>query len=431
MEIKELHSLVKRSAGVTTDSRKIEKGELFFALRGPSFNGNEYAASALETGALAAVVDDPSLKGGGYIVVDDVLEALRSVARYHRSTLTIPVLGITGTNGKTTTKELVAAVMAKKEKVHKTPGNLNNHIGVPLSILNAPENCTFLIVEMGANHMGEIADLCSIAQPTHGIITNISRAHIEGFGSFENVIATKSELYRWLNDSGGTALYNDNNPLLKELVYSIVSKAVPYSAPGGPEIEVRDAGSGSLFLEVAVHYEGAHYRFPTDLFGAYNIDNIRAAFAAGIFFGIPVTDIIEAVSSYKPVNNRSQVMQTGKNTIICDSYNANPASMEKAISSFIPLDSAEKMIILGDMLELGAESGNAHHEIVSKLSSLKIHDIILVGPQFREAAAGTGIRAFEDIAEAAEWIRHRKPHGFTVLVKGSRGMALEKLYPLL
>lgn len=430
MEPDRLYDLYRSSAGVTTDSRSLRAGEIFFALRGPTHDGNRHAPAALEAGALAAVVDDPSLSGDRYIVVESVLETLSSLARHHRRTLDVPVIAITGSNGKTTTRELVTAVLARKGRVHSTAGNLNNHIGVPLTILSASDDIEFMIVEMGANHKGEIASLCETAMPTHGIITNIGTAHIEGFGSLEDVKKAKSELYRWLGRSGGTAIYNDSNAVLATLV-TLAGRYEPYSAPAGRSLRADVAGGGGLTLRVTASVGKSSFEFETGLFGSYNIDNVRAAMATGILFDVPEQDIVDAITSYRPANNRSQIVDTGRNIIICDAYNANPSSMEKAIASFAALMSEKKMVILGDMLELGSESEKGHASVVRLLDSLGNAEILLAGPQFRHAAAGSRAELFGTSEEIAEWLRLKRPRGYTVLVKGSRGMMMEKVFPRL
>lgn len=432
MEIKELYAIVRNSAGITTDSRSIRKGEIFFALRGPSHDGNVFAHSALASGAVAAVVDDPSLTGKNIIVVDNVLATLTELAKHHRRMITFPVIAITGSNGKTTTKELIAAVLSKKGKVHRTTGNLNNHIGVPLTLLAAPADTAYMVVEMGANHKGEIAALCEIAMPTIGIITNIGKAHIEGFGSLEDVREAKSELYHWLRKNAGVAIYNEKSNTLKELIFNIVHKAVPYSDPYGTDLIVEAAEADDLYLKVTADYEGRQYTFTTNLFGSYNTDNVRAAMAVGVFLEVPFSDIIDAVSSYKPANNRSQVVNTGRNILICDSYNANPSSMEKAINSFSGVRAEKKMVILGDMLELGSESDSAHDKVISDLKALEGAVIFVVGPLFSAASERSeGIRSFASTEDMYNWLESKKPQCFYILVKGSRGMMLEKLYPLL
>lgn len=431
MELNELYSLVRSSAGICTDTRSLSKGEVFFALKGPSHDGNRYATAAITAGAVAAVTDDPSLKGKNIIGVTDVLTTLTELAVIHRKTLQVPVIAITGTNGKTTTKELVTAVLSRKKKVHSTAGNMNNHIGVPLTLLGAPADTGYLVIEMGANHKGEIASLCRTAMPTHGIITNIGKAHIEGFGSFENVIAAKSELFQWLHNNGGIALYNENSTTLTELVYHLVLKAVPYSDPDGTDLVVKPVEHDDPFLNVGVDYTGHHYAFTTHLFGSYNLDNVRAAMAVGIFFGVPIDEIIDAISLYRPSNNRSQIRKTERNTIICDSYNANPSSMSKALAAFSEISAGKKIVILGDMLELGHESLAEHSRVIETLDAIEGLEILLVGPVFISLAKGKTMKTFSTSGEAREWLSKENLSGYTVLVKGSRGMMLEKVYDVL
>lgn len=431
MELNELYSLVRSSTGICTDTRSLRKGEVFFALKGPSHDGNRYAAAAVTAGAVAAVTDDPSLKGEKIIGVTDVLTTLTELAVIHRKTLQVPVIAITGTNGKTTTKELVTAVLSRKKKVHSTAGNMNNHIGVPLTLLGTPADTGYLVIEMGANHRGEIASLCSTAMPTHGIITNIGKAHIEGFGSFENVIAAKAELYNWLRNNGGIALFNENSTTLTELVYHLVLKAVPYSDPGGTDLVVKAVVHDDPFLNVEVDYAGHRYAFTTHLFGSYNLDNVKAAMAVGIFFEVPIDEIIDAISLYRPSNNRSQIRKTERNTIICDSYNANPSSMSKALAAFADINAERKMVILGDMLELGNECLPEHARVIETLDTMEGTEVLLVGPVFISLAKGGTTKTFSSSGEAREWLSKENLSGYTVLVKGSRGMMLEKVYDAL
>jgi len=430
METEGLYELYRSSAGINTDSRSVRKGEIFFALKGPAHDGNSHALEAVAAGALAAVVDDRSLSGEKLILADDVLQALTALAAFHRRRLTVPVIAVTGTNGKTTTKELITAVLSRKAKVHSTSGNFNNHIGVPLTLLSAPDDAGFLVVEMGASHMGEISALCETAMPTHGIITNIGTAHIEGFGSFENVRSAKSELYRWLGSIGGTIIYNDDNAVLSELA-NLARRTVPYSMPGGHQLRAVPDERENILLHVNVSLDGKEYSFATGLYGAYNIDNIRAAMATGLVFDVPVSEIIDAISSYRPANNRSQVVDTGRNTVIRDAYNANPSSMEKALASFAALRSEKKMVILGDMLELGSESDNGHASVIKQLRGLGAVSVILIGPRFRMASGDFHAHLFNSTDEAAEWLKSDRPEGYTIMVKGSRSMMLEKVYPLL
>lgn len=430
MELQQIYSLVMKSSGICTDSRTLKKGEIFFALKGPNHDGNLHAHDAVKAGAVAAVVDKTGVMGPDIINVKDVFTTLNQLAELHRKNITVPVLAITGTNGKTTTKELIRNVLSKKFKVHATEGNLNNHIGVPLTLLRAPADAGILVIEMGASHQGEIATLCEVAKPTHGIITNIGRAHLEGFGSFEGVIEAKSELYHYLRNTGGIAIYNEKDSILSDLIFKIVHKAIPYSDPSGTDMLV-EAADDDVYLKVRTQFHGKIYEFPTSLFGKYNLDNVRAAMATGTFFDVPFTDIINAVSSYEPGNNRSQIRATGKNTVICDSYNANPSSMIKALTSFSEMRCSQKMVIIGDMLELGDESISEHTRILEEISRLDVGEVVLCGPLFSQVKQELPYKRFKDATDLRNWLQSINPEGRTILVKGSRGMALDKLYDLL
>lgn len=429
MNTGEIYKLYRESAGVATDSRNVEKGQLFFALWGGNFNGNKFASDALQKGASWAVIDDPAFETERTVLVDDCLLELQALAAYHRKMMNIPVLGITGTNGKTTTKELLAAVLSKKFRVHYTKGNLNNHIGVPLTILSAPEDTQLLIVEMGANHIGEIKNLCNIAQPDYGLITNIGTAHIEGFGSFEGVIRAKSEMYEYLKSVNGVAFYNDRDHLLTEKIFSTVNRAVPYSDPTGAELVMEEVPSG-MNLAVTVRYNNVTTRINTNLFGKYNFWNVKAAVAIGLFFEVDIKEIAAAIECYTPANNRSQVKVTSRNTVICDSYNANPSSMNSALESFARAD-GKKLAILGDMLELGDKSEEEHQKIISRLETLEIPQAFLVGGNFTRVKQKGSYSSFSDTNALREYLEKNRPEGFTILVKGSRGISLEKIYDLL
>jgi UDP-N-acetylmuramoyl-tripeptide--D-alanyl-D-alanine ligase len=430
MKTEQLYTLFKESAGIATDTRKIKKGEMFFALWGNNYNGNLYASEAIQKGASCAVIDDPLYESEKTVLVDDCLFELQALATHHRKELKVPVLAITGSNGKTTTKELIAAIMAKKMKVHFTHGNLNNHIGVPLTILSAPEGVELLIIEMGANHIGEIRTLCLIAKPDYGIITNIGTAHLEGFGTFEGVIKAKTELYEHLRKVNGVAIFNDKNPLLAEKIYRMVNRAVPYSDPTGTELKLETVSSG-LLLEVHAEYQHKSYNIKTHLFGGHNIENIKAAMAASLFLGAEMNDIVEAIENYIPGNNRSQVVVSDKNTIICDSYNANPESMRKAIDAFLESPGENKLMILGDMLELGVSSHEEHLRILRILNNKSITSVLLVGHQFESISKEFGYRSFPGVENLREYLRSNPVKGKQVLVKGSRGIMLEKIYDLL
>jgi UDP-N-acetylmuramoyl-tripeptide--D-alanyl-D-alanine ligase len=430
MKTEQLYQLFKESKGIATDSRTVRKGEIFFALWGENYNGNKFAADAIEKGASYAVIDDPMFEAGKTILVEDCLFELQALASHYRKDLKVPVLAITGTNGKTTTKELLAAIMAKKLRIHYTRGNLNNHIGVPLTILSAPEDTEMMIIEMGASHIGEIRSLCLVAKPDYGIITNIAAAHIEGFGSFEGVVKAKTELYEYLRKVNGIALYNDKNPLLAEKIFRIINRAVPYSDPTGIELIIKKIPS-DLYLKLTVQYLHQTYTINTNLFGDHNLENIKAAIAAGLFFGVEMHDIAQAIEGYQPANNRSQVKISADNTLICDSYNANPVSMANALESFAGIKAENKMVILGDMLELGEKAEDEHSRILKLLSSPVIEKVILVGPVFSKIANKSEFLLFNNVNKLTDHLKAHPIKGKTILIKGSRGTGLEKIYDLL
>jgi UDP-N-acetylmuramoyl-tripeptide--D-alanyl-D-alanine ligase len=430
MKTEQLYSLFKESTGVSTDSRTVGEGQIFFALWGDNYNGNKFAAEALARGALCTVIDDPLFEAENTILVDDCLFELQALASHFRQEMKVPVLAITGTNGKTTTKELLAAIMAKKIKVHYTKGNLNNHIGVPLTILSAPADTEMFIIEMGANHIGEIRTLCLIAKPDYGIITNIGTAHIEGFGSADGVAKAKTELYEHLRKVNGIALYNDKDPLLTEKIFKIINRAVPFSDPTGIDLKIEPVPS-DLNLRISLTYLHHTYTISTNLFGSYNLENVRAAIATGLFLGIDILDIVDAVENYQPANNRSQIKPTKNNTLICDSYNANPTSMNLALESFAAIKAERKIIILGDILELGDKSEAEHLKVLKVLQSYTSEIVFLVGPVFSKISSNTGFKVFENVDKLIDFLKIEPPIGNTVLIKGSRGIRLEKIYDLL
>jgi UDP-N-acetylmuramoyl-tripeptide--D-alanyl-D-alanine ligase len=430
MKTEQIYRLFQESKGISTDSRTVGKGQIFFALWGDNYNGNKFASDALARGALSAVIDDPLFETENTILVDDCLFELQALASHYRKELKVPVLAITGTNGKTTTKELLATILSKKYKVHYTRGNLNNHIGVPLTILSASADIEMLIIEMGASHIGEIRTLCLIAKPDYGLITNIGTAHIEGFGSADGVARAKTELYEHLRKVNGIALYNDKDPLLTEKIFKIVNRAVPFSDPTGTDLLIETVSS-DLTLKISITYLHQKHIINTNLFGSYNLENIRAAIATGLFLGVEMKDIIDAIEQYTPANNRSQVKRTKINTLICDSYNANPTSMKLAIDSFSAIKADHKIIIIGDMLELGEKSEEEHLKVLKMLQSDIAEKVLLVGPVFYKISAKSGIKAFDKIDKLMEFIRGVPLTGNTILIKGSRGMGLEKIYDLL
>jgi UDP-N-acetylmuramoyl-tripeptide--D-alanyl-D-alanine ligase len=430
MKTEQLYNIFKESTGVTTDSRIVAKGNMFFALWGEHYNGNKYASEALERGASCAVIDDPLFETEKTILVDDCLFELQAMAAHHRKVMNVPVLAIAGTNGKTTTKELLASILAKKIRIHYTKGNLNNHIGVPLTILSAPAGTEMMIIEMGANHVGEIRTLCLIAKPDYGIITNIGTAHIEGFGSFDGVIKAKTELYEHLRKVNGIALYNDKDPLLTEKIFRIINRAVPFTDPTGIELAI-DMLPSELNLKLEATYHHSTYKISTNLFGYYNLENVKAAIATGLFFDVEMKDIVDAIEAYQPANNRSQVKITKNNTLICDSYNANPTSMHSALESFAATKSDHKLVILGEMLEMGEKSEQEHLKIINELQSYNIEKVLLVGTAFQKTSVKTGFKSFQDVANLREFLKKEPIKGYSILIKGSRGIGLEKIYDLL
>lgn len=430
MKTEEIYRQYLVSSGIVTDSRLVSDNQIFFALKGENFDGNKYASNAVSKGARLAIIDDPHYEGDKTILVDDCLKELQELASYHRHKMNVPVLAITGTNGKTTTKELTAAVLSKKYMVHYTRGNLNNHIGVPSTILSAPFDTSIMIIEMGANHPGEIKTLCDIADPGYGIITNIGTAHIEGFGSFEGVIRTKTELYQHLKKVNGVVLYNDKDPLLTEKALTIVSKAIPYSDPEGLKLDIEQEDS-DMNLVVKVTYGDRKLKIQTNLFGNYNLWNVKAALAAGLFFGVDIEDAADAIGEYTPANNRSQIRKTGQNVLVCDSYNANPSSMRSALDSFTILEAKNKLVILGDMLELGNQSDDEHRKIITLLESSGYKHALLTGKIFNSIYAGNTYKTFEDTNALGEFLKSNPFSGYTILIKGSRGIGLERIYDLL
>ena len=414
----------------STDSRNLSAGEVFFALRGENFDGNRFAADALEKGAKVAVIDDPSFKTDKTIVVDNVIEVLQAVALKHRNKFNIPVLAITGSNGKTTTKEILARVLAKDYRVHYTRGNLNNHIGVPLTILSCPADTEFMIVEMGANHKGEIGNLCQMAKPGYGLITNIGKAHLEGFGSLEDVAEAKSELYDYIESEGGYVFYNENDERLKYAVAKRQVSSITYMSPGEHSLKILEI-SQNPNLEIRIEIDGIKYTYITNLFGLYNIENILASLAIGLFFNISPVRMQGAIESYMPDNNRSQIFKTGKNTLICDSYNANPVSMLKSIESFSEYQGNSKIVILGDMFELGEYEAEEHEKILRELVDHDDWTILLVGKVFSSMAHKYNLLAFESLEDLMKYLIDNPVRNSLVLVKASRAMEMEKIYGLM
>lgn len=430
MNIQSLYEIFKKYPQVTTDSRNCPPGSIFFALKGPSFNGNEYAAKAIEAGCSYAVVDEAKYATlSNIILVDDVLKTLQELANCHRKTLRIPIIAITGTNGKTTTKELLYTVLSQEHNVIATAGNFNNHIGVPLTLLRIDKSHEIAIIEMGANHVGEIKELCEIADPNFGLITNIGHAHIEGFGSYENIIKTKGELYDYIRQRPDGKLFVDyDNQLLRKMSEGIAS--IYYSFDGSNDQFV--AGkviSSSPYLTFEWKMAKNYHMVETKMIGVYNLPNALAAIAIGKYFGIKGDLISKAISEYEPTNNRSQLKDTGKNMLIIDAYNANPTSMMAALQNFDQMEVNQKVLILGEMKELGVDSGLEHQRIVKYIADHDFSDVFLVGENF--SSSKNGFKQFDSVEGLVDYLKDESLKGRYILLKGSRGVQLEKVVDLL
>lgn len=427
MDIKYLHEIFLKHPDISTDSRNIKNNGLFFALKGDKFNGNQFADKAIENGAAYAIIDEGEFAiDDRYILVENVLITLQKLANYHRKYLNIPIVAITGSNGKTTSKELISSVLQKKFNMVFTKGNLNNHIGVPLTLLSMTEKTEFGVVEMGANHQLEIKTLCEIAEPNFGIITNIGRAHLEGFGSFENIIKTKCELYDFLNSNNGVVFYNSDNAILKNRADALHIKTIKYGSSNDSFVDGRIIGQAP-FIKVEIDINKSKSAIDTNLIGDYNLENILAAFCIGIYFQIDKEKIISAIQSYIPSNNRSQFLKTKTNNIYLDAYNANPSSIKASILNFIRLEIDNKCLILGDMLELGSESEMEHMNVLNLIHDRNFKKIVLVGQIFSKVSKSEQYNSFENVDQAIEWLNNNKISHSNVLIKGSRGIQLERV----
>ncbi|UMB61815.1 UDP-N-acetylmuramoyl-tripeptide--D-alanyl-D-alanine ligase [Lutibacter sp. A80] len=418
MKIEQLYNLYTQSYLVDTDTRNIRKGSIFFALKGANFNGNKFAKDALNSGASYAVIDEEEYKDlQNVILVKNVLETLQELAKYHRDQLKIPIISLTGSNGKTTTKELINAVLSKKFKTTATSGNLNNHIGVPLTLLTIQPTTEIGIIEMGANHLNEIDFLCKIAKPNFGLITNFGKAHLEGFGSIEGVVKAKSELYEFLRTTNGIAFINtDDSKQVKQ------SKNINSVVFNNSEIK---------FIEVNpfVKVQFNNIDIESKLIGKYNFNNISAAIAIGNYFKVPLKDIKDAIENYEPTNNRSQIINKGSLKVILDAYNANPSSMKAALENFSLLKDTQKVVILGDMFELGETSSKEHQQIADYANSLNFNKLILIGKAFSTITVKNALiySSFEDFKTSNKDLNLKNT---SLLIKGSRGMALERILNL-
>lgn len=423
--IRKLYEHFRSAKGVGTDTRKLKKGALFFALKGPNFDGNSYAAKALDLGASLVVVDNPEVvKGDAYFLVEDVLKTLQDLARYHRKQFAGPVIGLTGSNGKTTTKELMQQVLSRKYRVHATEGNLNNHIGVPLTLLGISADTEMVIVEMGANRQGDIAELCAIALPTHGFITNIGKAHLEGMGGPEGVLKTKTELFQFLLEAKGKVFINTRQPVFSQMIRRFED---PVLFPGEADFCSISFHGADPFVVFSLGTDP--HRYTSGLIGHYNFDNLAAAICMGIFFGVPAREAAAAAAAYTPSNMRSQILEKGSNWILLDAYNANPSSMEEALNTFGKLDKRpHKMVIIGDMLELGAHAVEEHQKLGERLQKMSLEKVCLTGDLVRHALPKVPKALyFPDPFSLRNWLSDSSLEDHQILIKGSRGMRLETL----
>jgi UDP-N-acetylmuramoyl-tripeptide--D-alanyl-D-alanine ligase len=428
MKLEAIHQIFLSHPKVTTDSRNIEPDSIFFALKGDQFNGNLFALSAIEKGASYAIVDDNNFAvHPNILLVENVLQTLQDLARLHRQRMGIPILAITGTNGKTTTKELTAAVLAKKFNLVATRGNLNNHIGVPLTLLRITAATEFGVIEMGANHPGEIDELCRIALPDCGLITNVGSAHLEGFGSFEGVIQTKTELYRFLEQHNGTVFINNSNAFLTNRIGSANTVGYTISKThSGLEGEIVNTDP---FLVFKASFPKGWLYIKTNLVGSYNLENALAAAAIGQHFGIDPLEIAVAIEGYQPDNNRSQMVVTERNRLLMDAYNANPSSTRAALENFATLKAPKKGVILGDMLELGIHAQEEHQRITDFLATMELDLVLLSGPNYSGCKLPNHFQCFENSTVLADRLKEECLSGYLLLIKGSRGMKLETIKP--
>ncbi|QQL49515.1 UDP-N-acetylmuramoyl-tripeptide--D-alanyl-D-alanine ligase [Mucilaginibacter ginkgonis] len=434
METSQLYRIYLQHPQISTDTRKILPSSLFFALKGDKFDANAFAEQAIAAGAAYAIIDDAKYRvSEQYILVDDVLGKLQDLARYHRKQLTIPVIGLTGTNGKTTTKELINAVLSQRYKTYATQGNLNNHIGVPLSILSVTADHQMAVIEMGANHQKEIEMLCTISQPTHGLITNVGKAHLEGFGGPEGVKIAKGELYDYLQKTGGVIFANTGNEILAGMRnIRGIDEVIGYGTNDNQENFINGKLiSNTPYVVLQWQKQGGEVsEVATNLTGAYNMENILTAVCIGSFFDMTDAEINAGISGYTPGNNRSQITKTATNVLICDYYNANPSSMALAIENIATMDAANKVMILGDMFELGDDAPAEHRSIIEKAISAPASRRLFIGKAFYDQKDGFDAEFFSTTEEAINTLKDQPVTNATVLLKGSRGMALERLVEL-
>lgn len=434
MDIQQLYQIYQQHPVITTDSRDCPQGSIFFALKGESFDGNKFAASAIEKGCAYAVIDNAEYKKDDrFILVDDVLQTFKDLAREHRRQFNIPVIGITGTNGKTTTKELIASVLSEKYNTLFTQGNFNNDVGVPKTLFRLNEQHEIAVVEMGASHPGDIKTLVETVEPTCGLITNVGKAHLQGFGSFEGVKKTKGELYDYLKAHDALVFINGNNEHLLQMAQSRdICRAIEYGTQEDCQVNGSNISCAPfLKFQWNSNVDGINIQqeIQTHLIGSYNIDNMLAAIAIGLHFGVSPEQIHHALSNYIPTNNRSQMEETGKNHLVVDAYNANPSSMKAALDNFHLMEVSPKMAILGDMRELGEASAEEHQKAVDLMQEYGFENIWLVGDEFGNTQCN--YRKFKDVEEVKAAIIAEDIKGYNILIKGSNSTKLWQLPPLL
>lgn len=421
MEIADLYQLFSKSTGVCTDTRNIKKDGLFFALKGENFNGNEFAAKAVKEGASFAIVDEKRYADFPEAIwVADVLGTLQDLASFHRDHLNIPVIAVTGSNGKTTSKELLNAVLSKQYAVAYTQGNLNNHIGVPLTLLEITQEHTMALIEMGDNHPKEVALLCEIAKPNFGFVTNVGKDHLEGFGSFENNVLAKKEVFDWLVLSGGIAFIDYSDKLVKGMVIPKM-ETISYGQSGCFSF-IENKGANPLVM-----FESENgIAVTTHLFGGFNFNNIKLAYSIGKYFEVSESHMCDALADFQPDNNRSQVVQSSKNTLIMDAYNANPSSVWEAVKSLSEIETEmTKMVLLGDMFELGSFSAFEHQEMIEKVSNCHFELAVFVGENYAKTNYSEDVNVFFNKEETEVYLKKIAPEGAIILLKGSRGMRME------
>jgi len=425
MNISDLHQLYLKHPIICTDTRKIEQNCLFFALKGENFNANQFAKDAINSGASYAIIDDLTYQmNDQFILVDDVLKTLQELASYHRDTLKIPVIAIVGSNGKTTTKELITSVLSKNYNVLATPGNFNNHIGLPLTMLKINVTHEIAVIEMGANHVGENEFLCTIAKPNFGVVTNNGKDHLEGFGSLEGVALSNSELYYYLLKNNGIAFVNIHDEWLIRMARQLENKITYAANFEGRNLEATHSCFASN-LQPNIEFVLNEINIESRLSGDYNFDNIMVAVAMGLYFGLSAEQIKKGIENYVPSNNRSEVLKKGSNTIFLDAYNANPSSMEVSIKNFAAMPFSNKIVILGDMFELGKYAEEEHQNLVNLCSSLGLTNVYLCGDQFKNTK--NSYLTFSSTALCKQYLNENKIFNANVFMKGSRGMKLETL----